>query len=251
MQWRKVIWRQSLIQMYWAYGVIEHPIKRPLGNKEQKIKTLTSKSNYKLHYSLIPTKQITQVTYMYLWPAMSSAKKPWPVYTCISLSFCIWITCESFNWFSTSVNIFCSSEILAVASWSLAVKEFMASAWFVSAAASSFRRLFNSAVLASSVLRTCVVVLRSFCNTLFLAWDLCSSSFTSARRFDNALSASFCPKKPTKNTSSYIWYIKPFQQATPCIVKGCSFDGLDGKNQEMLNRLLILSFTLIVFRKLH
>ena len=36
--------------------------------------------------------------------------------------------------------------------------------------------------------------LRSFCNDVFLAWDLFSSSLTSARRFDSAFSASFYEK---------------------------------------------------------
>ena len=106
---------------------------------------------------------------------------------CISWSFCICISCESFNWFSKPFNVFSNSETLAVASWSLAVKEFK----LESVAVSPFMRSLSSADLASSVLSNCFVPLRSCCNEEFLAWDLFSSSFTSDSLFESAFSASF------------------------------------------------------------
>lgn len=135
---------------------------------------------------------------MYLWLVMSSVKKLWLVYICIFLFFCIWIICEFFNWFLTLVNIFCSLEIFVVVFWSLVVKEFMVLVWFVLVVVSFFRRLFNFDVLVFFVFRICVVVLRFFCNVLFLVWDLCSFLFILVRRFDNVLFVFFCLKKFNK-----------------------------------------------------
>ena len=116
---------------------------------------------------------------------------------CISWSFCIWISCESFNWFSKPFKVFSNSETLAVASWSLAVKELK----LESVAVSPFMRSLSSADLASSALSNCFVPLRSCCNEEFLAWDLFSSSFTSDSLFESAFSASFYKKNWNQSNS--------------------------------------------------